>query len=75
VSQTLDFERVLVIDDGQVVEDAAPADLVDRPGSRYSGLLQAEQAVHESLWASASWRRLYMAEGRLTEQSAGEEAV
>jgi ATP-binding cassette subfamily B protein len=74
VSQTLDFERVLVIDDGRIVEDAGPGDLVNQPDSRYSGLLQAEQAVHESLWASASWRRLYMAEGRLTEQTAGEEA-
>jgi hypothetical protein len=73
VSQTQDFERVLVIEDGQIIEDASPAELLNRPGSRYSGLLQAEQAVHQSLWASATWRRLYMAGGRLTEQAAGEE--
>ncbi|MCV7315282.1 ABC transporter ATP-binding protein [Mycolicibacillus parakoreensis] len=31
-------DRVLVLEDGRVVEDGAPAALIDRPGSRYAAL-------------------------------------
>ena len=49
--------RVLVIEDGRIVEDGRPAELAETAGSRYSSLLAAEQAVRQELWASAEWRR------------------
>jgi len=49
VGATQDFERVLVVEDGQIVEDGAPATLSERPGTRYRALLDAEVAVHERL--------------------------
>ncbi|MEZ5352361.1 MAG: ATP-binding cassette domain-containing protein [Bryobacteraceae bacterium] len=58
VSDTLPFERVLVIDNGRVVEDGVPAELSGQTGSRYRQLLDAEDAVRRGLWASASWRKL-----------------
>jgi ABC-type multidrug transport system fused ATPase/permease subunit len=67
VGATQDFERVLVVEDGQIVEDGAPATLAGRPGTRYRALLDAEVAVHEGLWAHGRWRRLRLVEGRVCE--------
>jgi ATP-binding cassette subfamily B protein len=65
VGETLSFPRVLVIEEGRIVEDAPPAELANQTGSRYRSLLDAEQAVRQNLWASTAWRRLVMEAGRL----------
>ncbi|MBN1149424.1 MAG: ATP-binding cassette domain-containing protein [Anaerolineales bacterium] len=65
VGETQSFPRVLVIEDGRIVEDAPPAELAARPDSRYRSLLEAEEAVRRSMWASADWRRFTIADGRL----------
>jgi hypothetical protein len=67
VGETRGFERVLVLDGGQIVEDAAPADLAAWPGSRYRVLLEAEREVREGLWSSDVWRHLRLEGGRLVE--------
>jgi ATP-binding cassette subfamily B protein len=67
VGETRDFERVLVIEEGRIVEDDAPDILSAQPKSRYRALLVAEEAVRQGLWARADWRRLWLDEGRLTE--------
>src|SRR5262249_1734369 len=54
VTDTLSFERVLVIGEGRVVEDGNPALLAAQKQSRYSRLLDAERAVREGLWSDAS---------------------
>ena len=71
VGETLDFARVIVIENGRIVEDGPPARLAGEPGSRYSALLVAEQDVRTGLWASAVWRRLRMERGRLSEVGKG----
>lgn len=68
VGETLDFERVLVIENGRVIEDGVPTALAEQPGSRYGALLAAEREVRQGLWESAVWRRLRMERGRLTEE-------
>jgi ATP-binding cassette subfamily B protein len=65
VGETRDFERVLVIDSGRVVEDGCPARLAEDPCSRYRALLQAEEAVRTGLWSSAIWRRLRLESGQV----------
>lgn len=65
LSETSLFPRVIVMEDGRVVEDASPADLLAQPGSRYRSLYEAERAVREGLWASADWRRLWLEDGQL----------
>jgi ATP-binding cassette subfamily B protein len=65
VGETLSFPRVLVIEEGRIVEDAPPAELAAQPDSRYRSLLDAEQVVRQNLWASTAWRRLVMEAGRL----------
>ena len=67
VSETREFERVLVVEAGQIVEDGVPADLAARPGSRYRALLEAEREVREGLWSSGVWRRLRLEGGQLLE--------
>lgn len=66
VSETLDFDRVLVVEGGKIVEDAAPRTLADDPSSRYRALLLAERALLESLWGGPEWRRARLVGGQLT---------
>jgi ATP-binding cassette subfamily B protein len=68
VEQTQDFERVLVIEKGQIVEDDAPSALIAQPNSRYGALLVAEEAVRRGLWESPEWRHLWLSNGRLSEK-------
>lgn len=67
ISATQDFTRVLVLEEGQIVEDGAPATLLAQPQSRYQALLTAEATVRQSLWTGRNWRRLWLADGALRE--------
>jgi ATP-binding cassette subfamily B protein len=67
VGETLGFPRVLVIEEGRIIEDGEPGELAGNPGSRYRQLLDAEEAVRRGLWESAEWRRLVIDDGRLSE--------
>ncbi len=69
VADTQAFHRVLVIEDGRLVEQGRPADLLAQP-SRYRALVDADLAVQRDVWGSADWRRVVVAGGRLqTERS------
>ncbi|HLK64371.1 MAG TPA: ATP-binding cassette domain-containing protein [Bryobacteraceae bacterium] len=74
VSDTHDFERVLVIENGRIAEDGAPAVLASQPDSRYQALLNAEHAVRRGLWSNHKWRRLHMEGGHLAELESRQEA-
>jgi ABC-type bacteriocin/lantibiotic exporter with double-glycine peptidase domain len=67
VGETREFDRVLVVEAGRVIEDGAPQALASRPGTRYRALLEAEEAVRRELWSSAEWRRLQLEAGQLVE--------
>jgi len=67
VGDTQTFERVLVVEDGRVIEDEAPKTLMQQD-SRYRALLDAEEAVRSGLWESAKWRHLWLEKGRLHEK-------
>jgi ABC-type bacteriocin/lantibiotic exporter with double-glycine peptidase domain len=66
VGEARGFPRVLVVDGGAIVEDGAPASL-DREGTRFRALLDAEAAVRERLWTSSEWRHLRLQNGRVGE--------
>jgi ATP-binding cassette subfamily B protein len=72
VSETKTFPRVVVIEQGRVVEDGPPLKLLQNAGSRYRALLEAEEAVMRGLWSNKEWRRLWLEGGELTEQSRSE---
>lgn len=73
IGETLDFGRVLVIEQGCIVEDAAPACLAADPTSRYRVLLEAEQQVRDGLWQNPIWRRMQIAGGRVAVAPRAEE--
>ena len=69
VGETLPFARVLVIEEGNLVEDGSPSELARKPTSRYAALLVAEQLVRNQLWSGKMWRRQRLEGGRLTESA------
>ena len=71
VGDTQGFERVLVIDQGHVVEDGAPGDLLARPESKYRELIEAEAAVRAGMWSGPQWRQLALRDGQLHETGGG----
>jgi ABC-type bacteriocin/lantibiotic exporter with double-glycine peptidase domain len=64
---TLDFDHVLVIDGGRIVEDGTPAKLAADPTSKYRRLIDIEDELKRGLWASRKWRRMTMRDGHLSE--------
>jgi ATP-binding cassette subfamily B protein len=66
IEETLNFDRVLVIEDGCIVEDGNPAQLI-AGATRYRALREAEAAVHRDMWQATAWRRIVVAAGSVTE--------
>lgn len=64
VAETLSFGRVLVIENGRIVEDGDPARLAAAP-SRYAELLEAEKTARQRLWQGRQWRALRVEDGRV----------
>lgn len=67
VTSTRDFERVIVIDNGQVAEDDKPKNLLEQD-SMYRKLYETDIAVNEGLWTSDIWRRLWVADGKIVDR-------
>jgi ABC-type bacteriocin/lantibiotic exporter with double-glycine peptidase domain len=70
IAETMPFDRVLVMDEGRVVEDGNPGELASDEGSRFCAMLKAEHAVTEGIWTSAEWRHLKLERGELSELTA-----
>ena len=68
IAETAAFPRVLVIADGRVAEDGAPAALLAQPGSRYAALAEAERRVRAAAWSGDRWRRLRLEDRRIVER-------
>jgi ABC-type bacteriocin/lantibiotic exporter with double-glycine peptidase domain len=68
VAETLRFERVLVIEDGRIVEDGKPSELAEVEQSRFRAMLDAGRAVQEGLWMDRAWRHVRLECGELREQ-------
>ncbi|MCX6044240.1 MAG: cysteine peptidase family C39 domain-containing protein [Chloroflexi bacterium] len=67
VAETQDFTRVLVLEDGRIVEDGTPQALAAQPTSRYRALLDADTQIQQDTWAGAEWRQLWLEGGQLRE--------
>ena len=64
LSETLAFDRVLVVEKGRIVEDGVPSELAQQQ-SHYQALLAAEETLREQLWQGDAWRRLTLQDGHL----------
>ncbi len=68
IAETMSFDRVVVIDQGRIIEDGNPRELAGNPDSRLQAMLEAERAVREELWSGRDWRRLHLENGVLIER-------
>jgi ATP-binding cassette subfamily B protein len=68
VGDIMNFERVLVVEGGQIVEDGVPSELAKDPESRYRALLEAEETVRKGFWEGDTWQRLRLEGGRMFEE-------
>lgn len=67
ITETRDFDRVLVVEDGRIVEDGAPDELVAR-ASRYRELLDVDGKLSANGWQGPQWRHISMVDGKPVEQ-------
>jgi ABC-type bacteriocin/lantibiotic exporter with double-glycine peptidase domain len=68
VTETLDFERALVLSDGRIVEDGNPGQLLAQPDSHYSNLVESEDRLWQEIWGRPEWRKLRLEDGVLLDQ-------
>src|SRR5260370_31540523 len=61
VTDTLEFDRVLVIEQGRLLEQGSPRELYETVDSRYRALVEQEEIVQrvcsDSSWALTTQRR------------------
>ncbi len=69
VAQTRDFDRVLVIENGRVVENGPPQQLLAEPASRYAALVRADEENQRAIWRGGGWRTWRLGDGRLEERA------
>ncbi|MCY2978457.1 MAG: ATP-binding cassette domain-containing protein [Planctomycetota bacterium] len=70
VGETREFDRVIVIDGGRIVEDDSPSALIENEASLYRRLLVAEESVQKNVWQHSCWRRVRVESGQVTEGAA-----
>lgn len=65
VSDTQNFDLIVIVEQGRIVEVGAPASLIKQSDSRYKALVNMEAALQTELWRMPMWRRLRLENGRL----------
>ncbi|NRD56427.1 ATP-binding cassette domain-containing protein [Corallococcus exiguus] len=70
VEHTQEFDRVLVIENGRILENGPPKELLANKESRYAVLLRADQENRTLLWGGGSWRHWWLSHGQLVERPA-----
>ncbi len=70
LSETLSFDRVVVLEHGSIAETGTPHELCRNPESRYAQLLRAEEQTRSGLWGGKLWRRVHVEAGRVVEEIA-----
>jgi ABC-type bacteriocin/lantibiotic exporter with double-glycine peptidase domain len=68
ISEALAFSRVLVVENGRIVEDGCPRDLIEIEDSYYRAMYESDAAVRSRFMSSEFWRRLFLSNGRLVER-------
>jgi ABC-type bacteriocin/lantibiotic exporter with double-glycine peptidase domain len=70
VIDTMAFSRVIVIEEGRVIEDGDPHQLMKQSDSRYRSLYEQEEMVRNHMWNHTMWRRLRLVNGTVQESEA-----
>ncbi|MCY1032349.1 ATP-binding cassette domain-containing protein [Corallococcus sp. BB11-1] len=69
VEHTQEFDRVLVVENGRILENGPPKELLANKESRYAVLLRADQENRTLLWGGGRWRQWWLSDGQLVERS------
>ena len=69
IVDTLGFDQVLVMENGQIIENGKPTELAAETDSTYYRMLKADRSAWESLWSNQQWRKLWLEKGKLSEHS------
>lgn len=69
VQDTLEFDRVVVLHDGEVVEDGQPRSLMSDPSSRYARMVHADEAALQHVRRSGDWQRVRLVAGKIGVQA------
>ncbi|CAM3575273.1 ATP-binding cassette domain-containing protein [Corallococcus sp. ZKHCc1 1396] len=69
VEHTQEFDRVLVVENGRILENGPPKELLANKESRYAALLRADQENRTLLWGGGRWRQWWLSDGQLVERS------
>lgn len=67
ISETESFDRVVVIDNGRMIEQGKPAELA-AGDTRYASLLRADAEARASWWRASWWRQVQVEGGALVER-------
>ncbi len=65
VSETKQFDRVMVVEDGLLIEYGEPQQLMQQSESRYSALLAAQIHTDDKIWNGRDWTRYSLQGGQL----------
>ncbi len=68
VAETRSFDRVLVVENGRIVEDGAPSELGSQ-ATRYHELLDAETHLRQRIWSDPRWRQIQAIDGHIEESA------
>jgi ABC-type transport system involved in cytochrome bd biosynthesis fused ATPase/permease subunit len=65
-SETRAFDRVFVMEKGQLVEDGEPLHLAQTLSTRYRRMLQAQEGLLRRMVSNGDWKRIRLESGRIT---------
>lgn len=65
IEDTTRFDRIIVVEDGTIIEDACPDQLLADPQSRYATLVEEAQRVQKEVWAPERWSHLALRDGKV----------
>lgn len=68
ITESLQFDRVLVLEEGRIVQDGCPKELASCGEGTFSRMLQAQSRSNRRLSEDTAWRRLNLDEGGLSEK-------
>ncbi len=68
IAETQAFHRVLVMENGRIVEDGDPRELAGNEESRYAQFLAAERQIRNGMWGADLWRRIRIHSGQALEE-------
>ena len=65
IEDTRSFDRVIVMEDGMIVEDGIPKNLSRRKESRYKDILNEEKEIQDMIWQDKNWKQYTVENGKI----------